>query len=134
VLFYSFFIFLVFRQKMNLTKYLFALYMSVVDAIVLTLLKSHKIGMIKGFWVFPLSFIVYGFQSIMFYIGLSFGSMTVLNVLWDVISDVLVSLIGVYFFGESLNTIQCIGLVLALTGITLLGVHDGDGENSKKDE
>jgi multidrug transporter EmrE-like cation transporter len=134
VLFYSFFILLVFRQKMILTKYLFALYMSTVDAIILTLLKSHKIGMVKGFWVFPLAFIVYGFQSIMFYFGLSFGSMTVLNVLWDVISDVLVSLIGVYFFGETLNTIQCVGLVLALTGITLLGAHDGDSENSKKDE
>ena len=119
---------------MSLVKYMFALYMSVIDAIILTLLKSHKIGMIEGFWVFPLAFIVYGFQSIMFYIGLSFGSMTVLNVLWDVTSDVIVSLIGVYFFGESLNTIQCIGLVLSLAGITLLGAHDGDGKDSKKDE
>ena len=119
---------------MSIAKYMFALYMSVIDAIVLTLLKSHKIGMVQGFWVFPFAFIVYGFQSIMFYIALSFGSMTVLNVLWDVISDVIVSLIGVYFFGESLNTIQCIGLVLSLVGITLLGVHDGDGEDSKKNE
>ena len=119
---------------MSLVKYGFTLYMSVIDAIVFTLLKSHKIGMLEGFWVFPFAFIVYGFQSIMFYIGLSFGSMTVINVLWDVTSDILVSLIGVYFFGESLNTMQCIGLALSLAGITLLGAHDGNGENSKKDE
>ena len=119
---------------MVITQYLFALYMSSIDAIILTLLKAHKIGMIEGWWVFPLSFITYGFQSIVFYFGLSSSSMTVLNVLWDVISDVIVTLIGVLYFGESLNTMQCIGLALSLTGITLMGAHSEVPTETKKED
>ena len=58
--------------------------------------------------------------------------MTVLNVLWDVISDITVTLIGVLYFGESLNTMQCIGLALSLTGITLMGAHS-DMSDTKKE-
>jgi len=90
--------------------------------------------MVKGFWVFPFSFIMYGFQAIVFYWGLSLSSMTILNILWNIISNIVVSLIGIYFFGETLNTIQWIGIVLSLTGMTLLGIHNGDADTTKKDE
>ena len=49
--------------------------------------------------------------------------MTVLNIFWDVMSDLIVTAIGFYIFGEKLSTLQCIGLALSLAGITLLGAH-----------
>ena len=60
--------------------------------------------------------------------------MTVLNVLWDVISDIIVTLIGVLYFGESLNTMQCICLALSLTGITLMGAHSEVPTETKKED
>jgi multidrug transporter EmrE-like cation transporter len=59
--------------------------------------------------------------------------MTVMNILWDVSSDVLVTVIGIFIFGEVLTTTQWVGLVLAILGITLLGCCD-DGNGGVKDK
>jgi len=90
---------------------------------VMPLLKAKKLGMLKGIWMFPLSMLVYSIQPLLFYSALSLESMTVMNVLWDVMSDVIVTIIGFAVFGEILSTQQYIGIVVSLIGITLLGLH-----------
>ncbi len=109
---------------MNYTQYLYALYMASIDGLVMSSLKAYKVGMIKSILVFPIAMLVYGFQPLVFYRGLGFESMTVLNVLWDVLSDVIVAVIGVFIFGEKLTTQQCVGLAFCMGGIVLLGLHD----------
>jgi drug/metabolite transporter (DMT)-like permease len=95
--------------------------MASIDAVVMPLLKAKKLGMLTGNWIFPLSAILYGSQPFIFYKSLSTNSMTVMNILRDVTSDVLVTVIGIFIFGEVLSPIQWVGLVLAILGITLLG-------------
>ena len=102
-------------------QYLYAIYLGLVDTVVLGLLKAKSIGALSGNWIFPLAFLVYGTQSFIFYKSLSFESMGIMNILWDVISDILVAVIGVVLFGESLNSIQCMGILLSIIGITMLG-------------
>ena len=58
-----------------------------------------------------------------FYYSLEHGSMTVMNITWDILSDVLVAMIGFFVFGETLTLTQCFGLLLAFVGIALLGAH-----------
>jgi uncharacterized membrane protein len=108
---------------MKYAQYLYALYMASIDGLVMSGLKAYKVGMIKSMLVFPIAMLVYGFQPLIFYQGLGFESMTVLNVLWDVLSDILVAIIGIFVFGENLTTQQCIGLALCMAGIVLLGMH-----------
>jgi multidrug transporter EmrE-like cation transporter len=108
----------------NYIQYLYALYMASIDGVVMSALKAYKTGMIKSFWVFPFSVLIYGFQPIVFYSGLGFESMTILNVLWDVLSDIIVAAIGIYLFDEKLTTQQCIGLAFCMAGIVLLGMHE----------
>ena len=109
---------------MSFLPYLFALYLAGVDAIIMPLLKAKKIGMLTGTWMLPLASIIYAMQPLVFFQSLSLESMTIMNILWDVMSDVLVAIIGIYVFGESLSKIQVIGLILSLSGITLLGFKD----------
>lgn len=104
-------------------QYLYAIYMASIDGIVMSALKARSIGKLKGWWVFPFAMLIYAFQPIAFYFGLSFESMTVLNVLWDVLSDIIVAIIGIFVFGEHLSTQQCIGLAFCMAGIVLLGMH-----------
>jgi drug/metabolite transporter (DMT)-like permease len=106
---------------MNISTYLYAFFMASIDAVVMPLLKAKKLGMLTGNWIFPLSAILYGSQPFIFYKSLSTNSMTVMNILRDVTSDVLVTVIGIFIFGEVLSPIQWVGLVLAILGITLLG-------------
>ena len=49
--------------------------------------------------------------------------MSVMNVLWDVMSDVIVTVIGFVVFGERFTIQQYVGLAFSLIGITLLGLH-----------
>jgi len=118
---------------MNFLPYLYALYMASVDAIVMPLLKAKKLGMLTGNWMFPLAALVYSTQPFIFYKSLSTDSMTVMNLLWDVMSDVLVAVIGIFVFGETLSSLQWLGMVLAILGITLLGCCD-DGKGGVKDK
>ena len=118
---------------MNIFPYLYALYMASIDALIMPLMKAKKLGMLTGNWMFPLASLVYATQPLIFYTSLSTGSMTIMNILWDVISDVLVTIIGVFVFGETLSSLQWLGMVLAISGITLLGCcDDGNGGITKK--
>lgn len=117
---------------MNIAPYLYAFFMASIDAIVMPLLKAKKLGMLTGNWMFPLASIIYASQPFIFYKSLSSNSMTIMNILWDVMSDVLVAIIGVFVFGETLTPTQWIGMILAILGITLLGCCD-DGSGGIKE-
>ena len=110
---------------MTFIPYLYALYLASVDAIMMPLLKAKRTGMLTGTWMLPLASLIYAMQPLVFYQALSVESMTIMNILWDVISDILVALIGIFVFGESLTKMQMLGLVFSLVGITLLGYKDG---------
>ena len=107
---------------MSIIPYMYALFMASVDGILMPLLKAKKLGMLKGIWMFPLSMLVYSIQPLIFYSSLSIESMTIMNVLWDVMSNIIVTIIGFIVFGEILSTKQYIGIVVSLIGITLLGL------------
>jgi drug/metabolite transporter (DMT)-like permease len=95
--------------------------MASVDGFIMSLLKALKTGLIKNSLVFPISMILYSFQPIVFYNALSIKGMAVLNILWNVISNVIVTLLAVIVFGEVLSAYQWVGIVTCLVGIVLVG-------------
>jgi multidrug transporter EmrE-like cation transporter len=97
--------------------------MASIDAFIFSLLKAKYLGISKAFWIIPLSMLVYSTQPLMFYSSLSIESMTVMNILWNVMSNIIVSLIGIFLFGEVLSINQYVGIIFSLIGITLLGMH-----------
>ena len=118
---------------MSFLPYLYALLLAAIDVIAMPLLKAKKLGMLTGNWVFPFSSMLYAIFPFIFYKSLSTNSMTVMNLLRDIISDVLVAVIGIFVFGETLSSLQWLGMVLAILGITLLGCCD-DGKGGVKDK
>ena len=105
-------------------QYLFATYLASIDSVVLPILKAKKLGMITGTWMFPLAALIYSIQPLIFYQSLSIESMTVMNIMWDVISDILVSVVGIFVFNEYLSPTQLCGLVLSVIGLVLLGYKE----------
>ena len=108
---------------MSATNFLYALGMTGIDAISLPLMKAKHLGILKGAWLLPLAMIVYSLQPLIFYKSLSVENMGVMNILWNVTSDIVIALLGLVLFGEKLTSIQCFGIALSLTGITILGLH-----------
>ena len=108
---------------MDFVPHLYALYMASIDAVSFSLLKARHIGLIKGIWMFPITMLIYATQPLVFYNTLSVESMTVMNVLWNVMSNVVVTLIGLLFFKEQISKYQYAGIIVCIFGITLLGMH-----------
>ena len=65
---------------------------------------------------------LYAVQPWIFIKGLNFTSMTVLNLSWDLLSDILVTLSGLLYFRESLTEYKIVGVLFALVALTLFAV------------
>lgn len=102
-------------------QYLFATYLASIDSVILPILKAKKLGIITGTWMLPLAALMYSIQPLVFYQSLSTESMTVMNIMWDVMSDILVSIVGIFVFNEYLSPTQLCGLFLSVIGLVLLG-------------
>ena len=96
--------------------------MATIDAFMLGLLKAMSLGWINTNLLF-IPAIVYAIQPFIFYKALSTETMTVMNLLWDVLSDVLVTFEGLYFFGEKLSHRKMWGVGLSLVSIMLLSAE-----------
>ncbi len=100
---------------------LFGVAMAFVDVFVLGALRAkHEHPEKISRWVLPIAFLVYGLQSMVFYKSLDYSSLVVMNVIWDVSSDMLVSLAGFWVFREVLTRSQIAGILLGVVSIYLL--------------
>lgn len=104
----------------NLYGILFAFLMAFSDLFNLGLLKMLRTGQVSNMAWLGLPVLIYALQPIIFFFGLKFTSLTVLNLLWDVISDILVTVAGIFYFKESITFRQTIGIVFAMIAVVLL--------------
>ena len=94
--------------------------MALVDGIVLSALKAKALGLFDGMWVLLGAMVVYAFQPLIFFKSLKSETMTVMNLYWDLASDVLVTFIGLFLFKEELSFRRMMGVVLSFVSLCLL--------------
>jgi multidrug transporter EmrE-like cation transporter len=107
----------------NLVPVALATLMASMDAVVLAWLKDYSLGMMS--WkVIPIAMCVYALQPYIFLQSLRYESMTVMNILWDIISDVIVTATGLLYFKEKLTPVKQGALGLAFVSILLFACDD----------
>ncbi len=94
--------------------------MAFIDLFILGGLKAKSLGMLNGFWILPLAMLVYSIQPLIFFKSLQFESLTVMNLFWDLSSDILVTLLGLFTFKEKLSPRRMLGVGLSLISLLLL--------------
>jgi multidrug transporter EmrE-like cation transporter len=99
--------------------------MALIDVFMLSIVKTVSLNTKFLKWMIVPT-IVYAIQPWIFLQSLEFESLIIMNLLWDVISDVLVTLTGLIFFKESIGPYKLIGVCLSLISITLMSLDDGD--------
>lgn len=105
---------------LNLIPIAFATVMASIDAVVLSWFKSYSMGTITWRSILPLGMVLYSIQPLIFLQSLQYESMTVMNILWDIVSDVIVTVTGLFYFKEKISSIKMVGLAFAFTAIVLL--------------
>ena len=107
----------------NLVPVAFATLMATMDAVVLAWIKDYSLVILS--WKFvPLAMFIYGLQPYVFLQSLRYESMTVMNIMWDLISDVLVTATGLLYFKEKLTPVKQGALGLAFVAILMFACDD----------
>ncbi len=105
---------------LNLIPLAFASLMAFIDTFVLALFKGYSLGKITFNGIIPLGMVLYSLHPYIFLHSLKYESMTVMNLLFDVISDITVTSVGLLYFKESISNIKKVGLLFAFIGIVLM--------------
>ena len=98
------------------------LLLAINDVISFGITKNIYLKKTKFYWII-IPVILYGLQIFIFYYGLHHTSMSISNITWNLISNVLVTLIGIYYFGEKINSLKTIALGFAFISIILFGIE-----------
>jgi drug/metabolite transporter (DMT)-like permease len=72
--------------------------------------------------------ILYAIQPWIFLSSLRFESLIVMNLMWDLMSDVLVTATGLLYFKEKLGPYKTLGVILSFVSIVLMSLEDGKWE------
>lgn len=107
----------------NVIAVAFATLMASMDAVVLAWIKDYALGLVS--WKFvPLAMCIYGLQPYIFLQSLRYETMTVMNIMWDLISDIIVTATGLLYFKEKLTPVKQGALGLAFVSILLFACDD----------
>jgi drug/metabolite transporter (DMT)-like permease len=110
----------------NKNSLLFGGAMATGDSIVLSTLRAYSLGYIKSKFAVVLAMIFYSLQPLIFLKSLAYESLTVMNLMWDVMSDVSVTIIGLFYFKEKISIYKKIGVLFSVISIMLLTYEDGE--------
>jgi multidrug transporter EmrE-like cation transporter len=111
--------------QFNTMSFKFGFIMALVDVFMLSIVKSVSLNSRLLKWMIVPT-LVYAVQPWIFLQSLEYETLIIMNLLWDLISNVLVTLAGLILFNESIGPYKMIGVILSFISITLLSLDDGD--------
>ena len=88
------------------------------DVISMGITKKINLNELSSNWLYFV-FILYGFQMIIFYYGMKITPMSVLNLTWNLLSNVVITIIGIYYFKENITHLETWGILFALFALFL---------------
>ena len=93
--------------------------MALIDTISFGLVKSIHLQWIPSIY-FILPFIIYAFQPYLLLQSLSYEGIAIMNLIWNLLSSVFVTIEGIILFHEKISHTKFIGILLSIFSIYLL--------------
>jgi multidrug transporter EmrE-like cation transporter len=98
--------------------------MAVVDLIMMGSVKMIHQGTFSATIGLPLAVGVYALEPLIFLKAMNYEGMAVMNLIWNLVSDIIVTLQGVLIFGESIKGIRWVAICMALVSLTIFAYTD----------
>lgn len=108
----------------NLLPILFGAMMATVDIVMMSTAKMTSTGQLSTAVGLPISMALYAVQPIVFLRAMKYEGMVVTNLVWNLMSDVVVTLNGVLLFGESIKGLRWVGIGMSLVALTIFAYTD----------
>jgi multidrug transporter EmrE-like cation transporter len=100
----------------------YGLAMAFIDMVMMGLVKQISGGGTIMKMVLPMA--IYSLEPWIFLSAMKSESMVIMNLIWDLVSNLLVTSLGVFYFGEKIGRIRTVGFVLSLVSLVLLSFTD----------
>ena len=97
----------------------FGITMAMFDVVMMSLAKLSKKGVISYGTALPLATLIYAVEPYIFFKSLNYESLTVMNLIWDLSSDIIVTLVGVFYFGESIKGLRWLAVLFSVFSLGL---------------
>jgi len=110
--------------KFSLLPIFFGTLMALIDICMMSSLKMIHNKTISYTYGLPLSISLYALQPLIFLKALNYEGMVVTNLVWNLMSNVIVTLQGVLIFGESIKGLRWLGILMSIISLTLLAYTD----------
>lgn len=108
----------------NMLPIFFGTVMAFIDIFMMGTVKMVSTGsLIAGFGL-PIAVGLYALEPLIFYKAMAYEGMVVTNLVWNLMSDIVVTLQGIFIFGESIKGLRWLGICMSLVALGLLAYTD----------
>jgi multidrug transporter EmrE-like cation transporter len=104
---------------LNLRTLGFGLTFGLLDAVSLPTIKSVSIGSLGLHWMI-VPFLLYAVSPFIFLFALKTETLTIMNLVWDLTSDLIVTFIGLVLFGETIGYTKALGVCMSFVALFLM--------------
>lgn len=98
--------------------------MASLDLIMMGSIKMVHTGTMTGMFGVPFALAVYALEPLIFLKAMNYEGMAVTNLIWNLMSDILVTMQGLFIFGESIKGIRWVAIGMALVSLTIFAYTD----------
>ena len=102
----------------------FGVLMALVDIGMMSTLKMISTGTVSSTVGLPFAVLLYACEPLIFLKALTYEGMVVTNLVWNLMSDVIVTLQGVLVFGEKIQGMRWIAVSMSLVALGLFAYTD----------
>ena len=108
----------------DLLPILFGLVMALIDITMMGTLKFIDQGKLAYNIGFPIATLLYAFEPYVFLKAMTHSNMLTTNLIWNLASNILVTLAGVFFFKEKIKGLKWLAIGLSLFSLGIFAYSD----------
>jgi len=102
----------------------FGTVMALIDIFMMSSVKMIHNKTLPSTYGIPLSVGFYALEPLIFLKAMNYEGMVVTNLVWNLMSDVIVTLQGILIFGESIKGLRWVGVCMSIFSLGLMAYTD----------
>jgi len=102
----------------------FGIVMALIDINMMGTLKFVDQGKLAYAVGLPFAILLYAFQPYVFLKAMSHSNMLTTNLIWNLASNIMVTLLGVFFFKEKIKGLKWLAICLSLFSLGIFAYSD----------
>jgi multidrug transporter EmrE-like cation transporter len=112
--------------KFNTLPIFFGTLMAFIDIFMMSAAKMISKGTLSSGFGIPLSIGLYALEPLIFLKAMKYEGMVVTNLVWNLMSDIVVTLQGIFIFKESIKGLRWVAICTSILSLCLMAYTDSE--------